>query len=298
MMSPITAGVPSVKITVDPLTEIELTVIDVVPTETAKSPATAVVAFSASLNVRVTCVPAVFAAAELNVGPVVSITIACAPAILLVPVGNAVDVIALPAASVGADVSAYDDTVKSALLSPVPTVYVPVRVVDVAFVSTTVSPVSSVTVIDAPSATTSLIVAVIFAVLPTPNLPLAVVEENDETVGLVVSIVRLTAAEIAESTPAPVCFEVTDHMPSASVPRLQLVVATAAVKVHVTEVEPALVAVTVTVLPSVAPPTERVGVLSDVMLSEFEEPVSEPVSTSGVPGAAGKYVKPPVNVEA
>jgi hypothetical protein len=122
MMSPITAGVPSVKITVDPLTEIELTVIDVVPTETAKSPATAVVALSASLNVRVTCVPAVFAAAELNVGPVVSITIACAPAILLVPVGNAVEVIALPAESVGADVSAYDDTVKSALLSPVPTV--------------------------------------------------------------------------------------------------------------------------------------------------------------------------------
>jgi hypothetical protein len=175
---------------------------------------------------------------------------------------------------------------------------VPVNVVDVAFVNTTVSPVSRVTVIDAPSATASLIVAVIFAVPPTPNLPFAVVEENDETVGLVVSIVRLTAAEIAESTPAPFCFEVTDHMPSASVPKSQLVVPTAAVNVHVTEVEPALVAVTVTVLPSVAPPTERVGVLSDVMLSEFEEPVSEPVSTSGVPGAAGKYVKPPVNVEA
>jgi hypothetical protein len=165
-------------------------------------------------------------------------------------------------------------------------VYVPVSVVDVAFVNTTVSPVSSVTVIDAPSATSSLIVAVIFAVPPTPNLPLAVVEENDETVGLVVSIVRLTAAEITESTPAPVCFEVTDHTPSASVPRSQLDCAVA-VNVHVTEVEP-----------FVAPLTERVGVLSDVMLSEFEEPVSEPVSTSGVPGAAGKYVKPPVSVEA
>jgi len=176
-------------------------------------------------------------------------------------------------------------------------VYVPVSVVDVAFVNTTVSPVSSVTVIDAPSATSSLIVAVIFAVPPTPNLPLVVVEENDETVGLVVSIVRLTAAEITESTPAPVCFEVTDHMPSASVPRSQLDCAVA-VNVHVTEVEPAFVAVTVTVLPFVAPLTERVGVLSDVMLSEFEEPVSEPVSTSGVPGAAGKYVKPPVSVEA
>jgi hypothetical protein len=122
MTSPITAGVPSVKITVDPLTEIELTVIDVVPTETVKSPATAVVALIDSLNVRVTCVPAVFAVAELKVGAVVSMTIACAPAMLLDPVGNEVEFIALPAASVGADVSAYDVTVKSALLSPAPTV--------------------------------------------------------------------------------------------------------------------------------------------------------------------------------
>ena len=105
MTSPISAGVPRVKITVDPLTEIELTVKDVVPTETAKSPATAVVALSGSLNVRVTCVPAVFAVAELNTGEVVSMTIACAPAILLVPIGSATDVMAFPAASVGADVS-------------------------------------------------------------------------------------------------------------------------------------------------------------------------------------------------
>ena len=102
MMSPMAAGVPSVKITVDPLTEIELTVIDVVPTETAKSPATAVVELIDSLNVRVTCVPAVFAVAELNVGAVVSMTIACAPAMLLAPVGNVVDVITLPALSAGA----------------------------------------------------------------------------------------------------------------------------------------------------------------------------------------------------
>jgi hypothetical protein len=176
-------------------------------------------------------------------------------------------------------------------------VYVPVSVVDVAFVNTTVSPVSRVTVIDAPSATVSLIVAVIFAVPPTPNLPLAVVEENDETVGPVVSTVKLNALDVAESTPPPVCLDVIDHTPPARVPRTQPVCAVA-VKVHVTEAEPAFVAVTVTVLPSVALPTETAGVLSDVMLSEFEEPVSEPVSTSGVPGAAGKYVKPPVSVEA
>ena len=163
----------------------------------------------------------------------------------------------------------------------------PVKVVDVAFVNTTVSPVSSVTVIDAPSATVSLIVAVIFAVPPTPSLPLAVVDENDETVGLVVSIVKVVAADAAESTPLFVCFEVIDQSPSASVPRSQLDCAVA-LNVHVTEVEPAFVAVTVTVLPFVALPTEIVGVLSEVMLSEFEEPESEPESTSGVPGAAGK----------
>ena len=122
MTLPLEAGVPSVRITVDPLTEMELTVFATVPTETAKSLATAVVALSGSLKVRVTCVPAVFAVAERNVGGVVSTTIACAPAILLEPVGKAVDVMALPKASVGADVSTYDDTVKSPLLSPAPTV--------------------------------------------------------------------------------------------------------------------------------------------------------------------------------
>jgi hypothetical protein len=48
-----------------------------------------------------------------------------------------------------------------------------------------------------------------------------------------------------------------------------------------------LVAVTVTVLPFVAPLTERVGVLSDVMLSEFDEPESEPEAKTGVDGVEG-----------
>lgn len=140
--------------------------------------------------------------------------------------------------------------------------------------------------IDAPSATVSLIVAVIFAVPPTPSLPLAVVDENDETVGLVVSIVNVIAADVAESTPLFVCFEVIDQSPSASVPRSQLDCAVA-LNVHDTEAEPAFVAVTVTVLPLVALPTEIVGVLSEVMLSEFEEPESEPAAKSGVAGADG-----------
>ena len=70
------AEVPRVRITVEPLTETELTVIEVLPIDTAKSLATAVVALIGSLNVSVTCVPAVFADAELNVDAVVSITIA------------------------------------------------------------------------------------------------------------------------------------------------------------------------------------------------------------------------------
>jgi len=165
-------------------------------------------------------------------------------------------------------------------------VYVPVSVVDVAFVNTTVSPVSSVTVIDAPSATASLIVAVILIAVPTPYVPLAVVEENDETVGLVVSIVRLNALDAAESIPLLVCFEVIDHTPSASVPRSQLDCAVA-VKVHVTEVEPAFVAVTVTVFPFETLPIEIVGVLSEVTLSEDDEPESDPESKSGVDGVEG-----------
>ena len=122
MASPVLAGVPRVKITVDPLTEMELTVLVATPTETAKSPATPVVELIDSLNVRVTRVPALFAAAELKVGAVVSMTIACAPAMLLAPVGTDVDVIALPAVSAGALVNTYDDTVKSLLASPMPTV--------------------------------------------------------------------------------------------------------------------------------------------------------------------------------
>jgi hypothetical protein len=127
---------------------------------------------------------------------------------------------------------------------------------------------------------------VILIAVPTPYVPLAVVEENDETVGLVVSIVRLNALDAAESIPLLVCFEVIDHTPSASVPRSQLDCAVA-VKLHVTEVEPAFVAVTVTVFPFETLPIEIVGVLSEVTLSEDDEPESDPESKSGVAGVDG-----------
>ena len=116
---------------------------------------------------------------------------------------------------------------------------------------------------------------------------MAFVEENDETVGRAESTVMLNAADAADTTPLFVCVEVIDHVPSASVPKSQLVVPAAAVKVHVTFAEPAFVAVTVTVLPFVVLPTEIVGVLSEVMLSLFDEPLSEPTVKSGVAGADG-----------
>jgi hypothetical protein len=117
-------------------------------------------------------------------------------------------------------------------------------------------------------------------------VPFDFVEENVVTVGLVVSTVILNAAVDAESMPDAVCFAVTDQTPSAKVPRSHPV-CDVAVNVHVTFDCPDLVAVTVTVLPSVALPTEIVGVLSDVMLSEFDEPESEASAKSGVAGAAG-----------
>jgi hypothetical protein len=75
------------------------------------------------------------------------------------------------------------------------------------------------------------------------------------------------------------------------------VVPTAAVNVHVTFDCPDLVAVTVTVLPLETLPTEIVGVLSDVMLSDIE-PEFEPESKTGLDGVEGVaiYVNPGLSV--
>jgi hypothetical protein len=94
---------------------------------------------------------------------------------------------------------------------------VPVSVVDaVAVVNTTVSPVSSLTVIDAKAATVSLNVAVMLMVVPATYVPFVFVEENEVTVGLVVSTVTLNAAVDAESIPEAVCFAVTDTVSKCS----------------------------------------------------------------------------------
>ena len=173
----------------------------------------------------------------------------------------------------------------------------PVSVVAVTRVNTTVSPVSSVTVIEAPTATSSLRVAVTSTVVPIPYVPFDLGDENKVTVGRVASTVILNVDVAAESIPEAVCFAVTDQTPSTKVPRSQPVCAVA-VNVQVTFDCPDLVAVTVTVLRFVALPTEIVGVLSDVLLSEFDEPESEASAKSGVAGAAGgaTYVNPPVSV--
>jgi hypothetical protein len=113
--------------------------------------------------------------------------------------------------------------------------------------------------------------------------------------------VILNAAVDAESMPDAVCFAVTDQTPSAKVPRSQPVVPgvpAAAINVQVTFACPDFVAVTVTVLPSVALPTEIVGVLSEVVSSVEDDPESDAVAKSGVAGALGgaTYVNPPASV--
>ncbi len=71
------------------------------------------------------------------------------------------------------------------------------------------------TVIEAPAATVSLSVAVMLIAAPATYVPFVFVEENEVTVGLVVSTVILNAAVDAESMPDAVCFAVTDQTPSA-----------------------------------------------------------------------------------
>jgi len=76
---------------------------------------------------------------------------------------------------------------------------VPVNdVVALACVRTTVAPVSSVTVIDAGVVTDSLIVAVMLIVAAALYEPFVVVEENDDTVGAVVSV-RVTVVDFGEA---------------------------------------------------------------------------------------------------
>ena len=80
------------------------------------------------------------------------------------------------------------------------------------------------------------------------------------------------------------------QVPSSSVPRVQVPPVVLPVMVQVTLLDPLLVAVMVTVPPASAAVTEMSGVLSSVLLSVEEDPVSEPATRSGVEGALGAVV--------
>ena len=75
-------------------------------------------------------------------------------------------------------------------------------------------------------------------------------------------------------------------MPSAIVGKVHVWLVEVATKVQVTVDPEAGVAVKVTVAPTVNPPIFISGVLSFVILSEFEVPVSEAVARVGAAGAA------------
>ena len=94
-----------------------------------------------------------------------------------------------------------------------------------------------------------------------------------------------------DATPFDDCVALTDQVPSASVPRSHDPLEPVAVNVHVTGVEPAFVAVTVTEDPLNNPVTLMFGVESLVLLSVLDEPVSDEADKStalgaGIPTAA------------
>ena len=77
-----------------------------------------------------------------------------------------------------------------------------------------------------------------------------------------------------------------EYVPSAIVGNVQVPVVVVATKVQVTAVPDAGVAVNVIVAPTVKPLILMSGVLSLVILSEFDLPVSDVVASVGVPGVA------------
>ena len=103
--------------------------------------------------------------------------------------------------------------------------------------------------------------------------------------GVVVSTVRDVAELAGEVTPPDVIVPVTFHVPSVSAGSVHEV-ADPMVYVQDCVVAP-LVAVMVAVSPLLPPLTENVGVVSVVLLSVLEFPVSDSAARSGAVGAAG-----------
>ena len=157
-----------------------------------------------------------------TVGAVVSITIALTPAMLFTPVGTVVDVIALPAVSATVPIVKLE-TVRSDDVCDAPTVYVPLNVVPAdAAVNSTVAAVSSVTVNVLPDWTASFVVAAMLIVAPCLYVPSAVDDENDETVGAVVSITIALAPAMLFPPDGTVVEVIALPTASATVPMVKL----------------------------------------------------------------------------
>ena len=116
--------------------------------------------------------------------------------------------------------------------------------------------------------------------------PETICEEVSVTVGRVASITTLDkAVEAAVVVPPNVCLATIEYVPSLNVGNVHEPVVVVATKVQVTAGPDAGVAVNVIVAPTVRPPIFMVGVLSLVILSVLEVPVSDAVARVGVPVA-------------
>ena len=157
-----------------------------------------------------------------TVGAVVSTTIALTPAMLFPPDGTVVDVIALPAVSATVPIVKLE-TARSDDVCDAPTVYVPLNVVPAdAAVNSTVAAVSSVTVNVLPDWTASFVVAAMLIVAPCLYVPSAVDDENDETVGAVVSITIALAPAMLFPPDGTVVEVIALPTASATVPMVKL----------------------------------------------------------------------------
>ena len=110
--------------------------------------------------------------------------------------------------------------------------------------------------------------------------------------GVVVSTVIDTAADVVALPAESVSVTEILQVPSDNVAKSHVLVAI----VHKTLVAPCFVAVT-TAVPEKVPETLIVGVLSEVMLSVAEPPVSEVASRSGVDGVFGAVVSTAIAFE-
>ena len=114
--------------------------------------------------------------------------------------------------------------------------------------------------------------------------------------GAVESTVSGSAVPAVDWLPAgSVTFAVTDQLPAESAGRSHDVAEPTTYE-HVFVVEP-LDAVNSTVSPAEAPGSDMAGVVSDVMLSVSDPPVSDDAARSGADGAAGAVVSMPSEVD-